>query len=137
MQVRILTITDRSDEAAKALAARLEKEGIRTELDLRNEKIGFKVREAQMMKIPYMLVLGDKEVENGRGQRAHPQGRDHWQHVHRRSGGQAEARNRNQGGGLTRRLLFKLNGERRAFRQERGALFGLSSHFVNKGWNEA
>ena len=38
-------------------------EGIRTELDLRNEKIGFKVREAQMMKIPYMLVLGDKEVE--------------------------------------------------------------------------
>ena len=36
---------------------------IRTELDLRNEKIGFKVREAQMMKIPYMLVLGDKEVE--------------------------------------------------------------------------
>ena len=63
VQTKILTITDRSDEMAKALAARLEKEGIRTELDLRNEKIGFKVREAQMMKIPYMLVLGDKEVE--------------------------------------------------------------------------
>ena len=63
VQAKILTITDRSDEMAKALAARLEKEGIRTELDLRNEKIGFKVREAQMMKIPYMLVLGDKEVE--------------------------------------------------------------------------
>ena len=63
VQAKILTITDRSDEMAKALAVRLEKEGIRTELDLRNEKIGFKVREAQMMKIPYMLVLGDKEVE--------------------------------------------------------------------------
>ena len=63
VQAKILTITDRSDEMAKALAERLEKEGIRTELDLRNEKIGFKVREAQMMKIPYMLVLGDKEVE--------------------------------------------------------------------------
>ena len=65
VQAKILTITDRSDEMAKALAERLEKEGIRTELDLRNEKIGFKVREAQMMKIPYMLVLGDKEVEEG------------------------------------------------------------------------
>ena len=46
-------------------ARQLEKLGIRTELDLRNEKIGFKVREAAMMKIPYMLVLGDKEVEEG------------------------------------------------------------------------
>ena len=50
-------------ELAVEVIRRLEKEGIRTELDLRNEKIGFKVREAQMMKIPYMLVLGDKEVE--------------------------------------------------------------------------
>ena len=52
-------------QVIEALAARLEKEGIRTELDLRNEKIGFKVREAQMMKIPYMLVLGAKEAEAG------------------------------------------------------------------------
>ena len=52
-----------SSPAVSARIERLEKEGIRTELDLRNEKIGFKVREAQMMKIPYMLVLGDKEVE--------------------------------------------------------------------------
>ena len=40
-------------------------EGIRVEKDLRNEKIGFKIREAQMMKIPFMIVLGDKEVESG------------------------------------------------------------------------
>ena len=65
VQVRILTITDRADAAAKELQAKLEKAGIRTEIDLRNEKIGFKIREAQMQKIPYMFVLGDKEVENG------------------------------------------------------------------------
>ena len=44
---------------------RLEAEGIRTEADLRNEKIGFKIREARNRKIPYILVLGDQEVENG------------------------------------------------------------------------
>ena len=65
VQVRIMTITDRADEAAKKLQAELEDAGIRTEIDLRNEKIGFKIREAQMQKIPYMLVLGDKEAENG------------------------------------------------------------------------
>ena len=63
VQARVLTITDRSDDMAKELQKKLEAAGIRTEIDLRNEKIGFKVREAQMMKIPYMLVLGDKEVE--------------------------------------------------------------------------
>ena len=65
VQVKVLTITDRADEAAKAVQATLEKKGIRTEIDLRNEKIGFKVREAVMMKIPYFFVLGDKEVEDG------------------------------------------------------------------------
>jgi len=65
VQARVLTITDRADAAAKELQAKLEKAGIRTEIDLRNEKIGFKIREAQMQKIPYMFVLGDKEVENG------------------------------------------------------------------------
>ena len=49
----------------KELAKRFEKEGIRVEKDLRNEKIGFKIREAQLQKIPYMVVLGDKEVETG------------------------------------------------------------------------
>ena len=65
VQARVLTITDRADASAKELQAKLEKAGIRTEIDLRNEKIGFKIREAQMQKIPYMFVLGDKEVENG------------------------------------------------------------------------
>ncbi len=62
VQVKILTITERADEAAAALAAKLDAAGIRAETDLRNEKIGFKIREAQMEKVPYMLVLGDKEV---------------------------------------------------------------------------
>ena len=65
VQVRIMTITDRADDAACELQQKLEKAGIRTELDVRNEKIGFKIREAQMMKIPYMFVLGDKEVQDG------------------------------------------------------------------------
>ena len=54
-----------SIDAAKAIAEKLDSLGIRCELDLRNEKIGFKIREAQMDKIPYMFVLGDKEAENG------------------------------------------------------------------------
>ena len=65
VQVRLMTITDRADEAAKAVQAKLGDAGIRTEIDLRNEKIGFKIREARVQKIPYMLVLGDKEAENG------------------------------------------------------------------------
>ena len=65
VQVKILTITSRCDERAKEINALLEKAGFRPEMDLRNEKIGFKIREAQMQKIPYMIVLGDKEVENG------------------------------------------------------------------------
>ncbi len=62
-QVKILTITDRSDKAAKELQKKLQRAGLRVETDLRNEKIGFKIREAQMMKIPYMLILGDQEME--------------------------------------------------------------------------
>ena len=65
VQAKIMTITDRADEAARALQARLEQAGIRTEIDLRNEKIGFQIREAQMQKTPYMLVLGDKEAAEG------------------------------------------------------------------------
>ena len=62
---RVAVDDGRADDAARALQQKLEKAGIRTEIDLRNEKIGFKVREAVMMKIPYMLVMGDKEVEEG------------------------------------------------------------------------
>ncbi len=65
VQAKILTITDRADEAAKAFEAKMKAAGLRAECDLRNEKIGFKVREAQMQKIPYMLTLGDREVEEG------------------------------------------------------------------------
>ncbi len=63
VQVKVLPITDRAAEASTAVAKSLEARGVRAETDLRNEKIGFKIREAQMQKIPYMLVLGDKEVE--------------------------------------------------------------------------
>jgi threonyl-tRNA synthetase len=64
-QARILTITNRADEAAVALRARLKAAGLRVELDLENEKLGAKVRRAQMDKIPYMLVMGDKEAAAG------------------------------------------------------------------------
>ncbi len=62
-QVRVMTITERSDAFAKEVEAALKQAGLRAECDLRNEKIGFKVREAQMEKIPYMLVIGDREAE--------------------------------------------------------------------------
>ncbi|MCI5800915.1 MAG: threonine--tRNA ligase [Oscillospiraceae bacterium] len=65
VQVCVLPITDRAAQYAKEVAARLEEQGIRTETDLRNEKIGYKIREAQLQKIPYMLVVGDKEMEEG------------------------------------------------------------------------
>ena len=65
VQAKILPITDRSAEYARELAAKLDEAGIRVETDLRNEKIGYKIREAQMQKIPYMLVVGDKEAEAG------------------------------------------------------------------------
>ncbi len=65
VQAKIMTITERTDDYAKGVLKALEDEGLRCEIDLRNEKIGFKIREAQMMKIPYMLVIGDKEAENG------------------------------------------------------------------------
>jgi threonyl-tRNA synthetase len=63
VQVRILPVTDRANEYAKELEARFNDLDIRVELDLRNEKIGYKIREAQLQKVPYMLILGDKEVE--------------------------------------------------------------------------
>ena len=65
VQARIMTITDRADEAARKTAAALEAAGIRVELDLRNEKIGKKIAEGRVQKIPYLLVIGDKEAENG------------------------------------------------------------------------
>ena len=63
VQVKILPITDAHMEYAKAVCEQLQKEGIRVELDDRNEKIGYKIREAQLEKVPYMLVVGQKEME--------------------------------------------------------------------------
>lgn len=65
VQVKLLPIADRHKEYLMNVKEELEKAGIRVELDDRNEKIGFKIREAQLAKIPYMLVAGDKEAENG------------------------------------------------------------------------
>lgn len=65
VQAKILPITDRANDYAKKIYERLEAEGIFAETDLRNEKIGYKIREAQMQKIPYMLVVGDREAESG------------------------------------------------------------------------
>jgi threonyl-tRNA synthetase len=64
VQVILLPITDNHADYADKIAQQLEESGIRVEKDLRNEKIGFKIREAQLQKIPYMIVLGDKEVES-------------------------------------------------------------------------
>ena len=65
VQARVMPITDRAADYAKQLAERLDQEGVRVDTDLRNEKIGYKIREAQMQKLPYMLVVGDKEAEAG------------------------------------------------------------------------
>lgn len=65
VQAKILTIVEKHIPYAEQIKSRLEEKGIRVELDSRNEKIGFKIREAQMEKVPYMLVVGDKETENG------------------------------------------------------------------------
>lgn len=64
VQVKILSITDRQKEYSGHLEEMLRENGIRTETDLRNEKIGYKVRESEMEKVPYMLILGDREMES-------------------------------------------------------------------------
>jgi len=64
VQVVLMSITDNQADYVEKLAQRLEESDIRVEKDLRNEKIGFKIREAQLQKIPYMIILGDKEVES-------------------------------------------------------------------------
>jgi threonyl-tRNA synthetase len=65
VQARICTITDRQDEYAKKVVEELKAAGVRAEADTRNEKIGFKIREATLQKIPYIIVVGDNEVEGG------------------------------------------------------------------------
>jgi threonyl-tRNA synthetase len=65
VQVRLMTISDAHVPYAEEVKAKMEQAGIRVELDARNEKIGYKIREAQVQKIPYMLVIGEKEVAEG------------------------------------------------------------------------
>jgi len=64
VQALVMTITDRHHDYAKEVAALVRAAGVRVEEDLRNEKIGFKIREARNAKIPFMLIVGDKEVED-------------------------------------------------------------------------
>ena len=75
VQVKVLPISDNQKAYAEEVVARLAKEGFRVELDDRQEKIGYKIREAQLSKVPYMLILGEKEVEAGAvGVRARKEG---------------------------------------------------------------
>ena len=64
-QVVVLPITDKHHEYALQVVAQLKEAGVRAEADVRNEKVGYKIREAQVQKVPYMLVVGDKEAEVG------------------------------------------------------------------------
>jgi len=65
VQAAVLTITERQDDYAREVADTLRRQGFRVEPDLRNEKIGFKIREHTLKRVPYLLVLGDREMENG------------------------------------------------------------------------
>ena len=64
-QVRLLPIADRHQEYANSVRKKLEAMGMRVTVDERSEKIGYKIRESQLQKIPYMLLVGDKEIEDG------------------------------------------------------------------------
>ena len=64
VQVKVLPIGEKQIEYSKQIADKLFKLGVRVEVDERNEKIGYKIREAQLAKIPYMLVIGDREMQN-------------------------------------------------------------------------
>ena len=64
-QVRFLPVTDRANEYCEKVAAQLEEQGFRTEVDYRNEKIGRKIRDALTEKVPYMVIVGDRDMENG------------------------------------------------------------------------
>lgn len=66
VQAKVLTLTERTEDYAKAFATDIQNEGLRAELDLRNEKIGYKIREALLEKVPYIVVVGDKEAAEGK-----------------------------------------------------------------------
>jgi threonyl-tRNA synthetase len=64
VQVMILNIADRHADYASEVMRVLEKQGVRVKIDLRNEKIGFKIREHSMQRVPYLIIIGDKELED-------------------------------------------------------------------------
>ena len=76
VQVKVLPVTDRAAEYADQVAGKLDQLGFRVETDHRNEKIGKKIREATMEKVPYMLVVGDRDMENGTVSARHRSGED-------------------------------------------------------------
>jgi len=77
MQARIITVADRHMDWARAVYAQLQLRGLRVELDESSEKLGAKIRDAQLMKVPYTLVIGDKEVEGkGVSPRKHGEGKE-------------------------------------------------------------
>ena len=76
VQVKVLPVTDRAADYANQVSAQLEAQGCRVEVDHRNEKIGKKIREAQLQKIPYMLVVGDRDMENQTVSVRHRSGED-------------------------------------------------------------
>jgi threonyl-tRNA synthetase len=65
VQIAVLNITDAQASYARSVAKTLQNQGLRVDLDLRNEKITYKIREHSMQKLPYLLVVGDKEMEAG------------------------------------------------------------------------
>ena len=65
VQVEIVPVTDRAKEYGESILKKLDSIGVRAEIDNRNEKVGYKIREHKLMKIPYMIIVGDREVENG------------------------------------------------------------------------
>ena len=76
VQVKVLPVTDRAEEYAREVAAKLDAQGFRCEVDGRSEKIGKKIREATLEKVPYMLVVGDRDMENGTVSPRHRSGED-------------------------------------------------------------
>ena len=66
VQVKVLPISDKFQEYAKQVADTLKAKGVRAEIDDRNEKIGKKIRDTELMKVPYMLIVGEKEMTDGK-----------------------------------------------------------------------
>jgi threonyl-tRNA synthetase len=65
VQARVIVVSEAAADYANSVYSKLKEAGIRCEIDERNEKIGYKIREAQLQKIPYMLIVGDKELASG------------------------------------------------------------------------